>query len=147
MTRVVTLMWSNSVNENVISEAGTGKTCHGASHEAGADFVKIKAWYMDRFASLIEKLKATPEGNGTMLDNTLVFHGSCLANGSWHNHDDMPFVIAGGAAGGMVGGRSLKFSGVPHNKLLVSIAQYMGVNINSFGTQDPSPGPLPGLLG
>lgn len=149
LTRVVTLKWSNSVNESVMVEAGTSKTCHGASHEAGADFVKIKAWYMERFAKLIEALKATPEGGGSMLDNTLVFHGSCLANGSWHNHDDMPFIVAGGSAGGIVGGRSVKFAAadkVPHNKLLVSIAQFMGVNINSFGDQDPSPGPLPGLV-
>jgi hypothetical protein len=151
LTRVVTLKWSNSVNENVMGEAGTNKTCHGASHEAGTDFVKVKAWYMERFAKLIETLKATPEGGGTMLDNTLVFHGSCLANGSWHNHDDMPFIVAGGSAGGIAGGRSLKFEtvnnvGIAHNKLLVSIAQFMGVNINSFGNQDTSPGPLPGLV-
>lgn len=146
LTRVVTLKWNNSVNEIVLSGAGTTKTCHGASHEAGVDFVRVKAWYMERFARLIEALRSTPEAGGTMLDNTLVFHGSCLANGSWHNHDDMPFVVAGGAAGGIVGGRSLKFSGVAHNKLLVSIAQFMGVGINSFGDQDASPGPLPGLV-
>jgi hypothetical protein len=147
LTRVVTLKWNNSVNENVMSEAGTSKTCHGASHEAGEDFVKIKAWYMERFARLIEKLEATPDGDGTLLDNTLVLHGSCLANGSWHNHDDMPFVLAGGAAGGLVTGRSLKFIDVPHNKLLVSVAQFMGLSIKQFGNQDPSPGALPGLTG
>lgn len=147
LTRVVTLKWNNSVHDNVIKEAGSPMTCHGASHEAGQDFVTVKAWYMERFARLIEQLQATPDGGGTLLDNTLVFHGSCLANGSWHNHDDMPFILAGGAAGGMATGRSLKFIGVPHNKLLVSIARFMGVNINSFGDQDSSPGPLSGLSG
>jgi hypothetical protein len=147
LTRVVTLKWSNSVNENVMSEAGSNKTCHGASHEAGADFVAIKAWYMERFARLIEQLKATPDGSGTLLDSTLVLHGSCLANGSWHNHDNMPFVLAGGSAGGIVGGRSLAFDGIPHNKLLVSIARYMGQTLNQFGNQDSNPGPLPGLTG
>jgi hypothetical protein len=147
LTRVATLKWNNSVNENVMSEAGTNKTGHGASHEAGADFIKIKAWYMERFARLIEALKATPDGSGTLLDNTIVFHGSCLARGDWHNHDNMPFVLAGGKAGGIVGGRSLQFTAVPHNKILVSIAQFMGLSINKFGDQDSSPGPLPGLLG
>jgi hypothetical protein len=147
LSRVVTLKWNNSVNENVMSEAGTTKTCHGASHEAGADFVTIKAWYMERFARLIEKLEATPDGNGTLLDSTLVLHGSCLANGSWHNHDNMPFILAGGSAGGLVTGRSLQFNGVPHNKLLVSIAQFMGLSNTQFGNQDPNPGPLPGLTG
>jgi hypothetical protein len=96
---------------------------------------------------LIEQLQATPDGTGTLLDNTLVFHGSCLANGSWHNHDNMPFLLAGGSGGGMVTGRSLQYTGVPHNKLLVSIAQFMGLNITQFGDQDANPGPLAGLLG
>ncbi|MDD2769432.1 MAG: DUF1552 domain-containing protein [Methylococcus sp.] len=147
LTRVVTLKWNNSVHDNVIKEAGSPMTCHGASHAAGQDFVAIKAWYMERFARLIEQLQATPDGAGTLLDNTLVFHGSCLANGSWHNHDDMPFILAGGSAGGMATGRSLAFGGLPHNKLLVSIARFMGVNVNSFGDQDSAPGPLPGLSG
>jgi len=147
LTRVVTLKWNNSVADVVMSEAGTSKTCHGASHEAGQDFITIKAWYMERFARLIEKLAATPDGSGTLLDSTLVLHGSCLANGSWHNHDNMPFVLAGGSASGIAGGRSLQFDKVPHNKLLVSIAQHMGLSINQFGNQDSSPGPLPGLTG
>lgn len=147
LTRVVTLKWNNSVNENVMSEAGTTKTCHGASHEAGQDFVKVKAWYMDRLAKLIEQLKATPDNGGTLLDNTVIFHGSCLARGDWHNHDNMPFIVAGGSAGGIVGGRSLKFDNVPHNKILVSIARFMGQNINSYGNQDSSPGALAGLTG
>lgn len=147
LTRVVTLKWNNSVNENVMSEAGSTKTCHGASHDAEQDFIAIKAWYMERYARLIEQLEATPDGSGTLLDSTLVLHGSCLAHGSWHNHDNMPFVLAGGAAGGLITGRSLQFNGVPHNKLLVSIAQFMGLSNNQFGNQDPSPGPLPGLTG
>jgi hypothetical protein len=148
LTRVVTIKWNQTVNENVMSEAGTGMTCHGASHAGGAEFVKVKSWYMKYLAKLIQALKATPDsGGGTLLDNTLVFHGSCLARGDWHNHDNMPFIIAGGSAGGISGGRVLEFSNVPHNKVLVSIAQFMGLNMSSFGDQDPSPGPLPGLRG
>ncbi len=148
LTRVVTIKWNQTVNENVMSEAGTAMTCHGASHSGGPEFVKVKAWYMKYMAKLIQALKATPDsGGGTLLDNTLVFHGSCLARGDWHNHDNMPFFVAGGSAGGITGGRVLEFSNVPHNKLLVSIARFMGQNINSFGDQDSSPGPLPGLVG
>lgn len=145
LTRVVTLKWNNTVNENVMP--GSTMTGHGASHAGGQEFIDIKAWYTERFAQLIEKLKNYPDGDGTLLDNTLIFMGSELAHGSWHNHEDMPFILAGGSAGGMVTGRSLKFDSVPHNKLLVSIAQYMDVDISSFGTQDPSPSTLPGLLG
>jgi Protein of unknown function (DUF1552). len=146
LTRVATLVWNNSVNDVVIKEAGSYKTCHQASHEGGEDFIKIKAWYTEKLAQLIERLRSVPEGNGTLLDNTVIFLGSDLANGSWHNHDNMPFILAGGAAGGLVGGRSLQYNNAAHNKILVSIAQFMGVNINQFGTEDSTPGPLPGLL-
>jgi hypothetical protein len=59
----------------------------------------------------------------------------------------MPFIIAGGRNGGITGGRALQFNATPHNKVLVSIAQFMGLNLNNFGTQDSNPGPLPGLIG
>lgn len=147
LTRVVTLKWSQGVNENLIPESGSGMTCHGASHAGGEDFIKIKAWYTEHLARLIAQLASVPEGNGTLLDNTVIFVGSDLAHGGWHNHGDMPFILAGGHAAGISGGRSLKFSGTPHNKILVSIAQFMGLNINSFGNQDSNPGPLPGLIG
>lgn len=147
LTRVVTLKWNNSVNDTVIHEAGTSKTCHQASHESGADFVRIKAWYTEKLAQLIEQLRSVPEGDGTLLDNTVVFVGSDLANGSWHNHKDMPFILAGGASAGWKTGRSLQYDDEAHNKILVSIARSMEVNINNFGTQDANPGALPGLFG
>ncbi len=145
LTRVVTLKWNNSVNENVMP--GSSMTGHGASHSGGQAFIDIKAWYVERLAQLIEKLKNYPDGKGSLLDNTLIFMGSELAHGNWHNHEDMPFILAGGSAGGIVTGRSLTYDSVPHNKLLVSIAQFMGVSITQFGTEDPSPSALSGLLG
>ncbi len=147
LTRVVTLTWGHSVNEAIVMESGSGQTCHQASHGGGEDFIKIKAWYTEQLAKLIEQLASVPEGNGTLLDNTVIFVGSDLSNGGWHNHTDMPFIIAGGKNGGISGGRSLRFTATPHNKVLVSIAQFMGVNINSFGNQDSNPGVLPGLVG
>lgn len=146
LTRVVTLKWNNSVNNNTMYVANTSKSCHQASHEGGADFVRIKAWYTEQLAKLIEQLAGIPEGSGSLLDNTLIFVGSDLANGSWHNHYDMPFILAGGSAGGIQGGRSLAYNNIPHNRVLVSIAQFMGINIDRFGTEDSSPGPLSGLI-
>lgn len=147
LTRVVTLKWNNSVNDTVIQDAGTSKTCHQASHESGIDFVRIKAWYNEKLAQLIEQLRSVPEGDGTLLDNTVIFVGSDLANGSWHNHTNMPFILAGGGAAGWETGRSLHYNDAAHNKILVSIARFMGVDINQFGTQDATPGELPGLFG
>jgi len=148
LTRVVTLKWNHAVNEAVITGSGSQKTCHQASHESGQDFIDIKAWYSRQLAKLIQQLAAIPQSDGrSLLDHTLIFAGSELGHGSWHDHQNMPFILAGGSAGGMVTGRSLAYDGVPHNKLLVSIAQFMGLSINQFGNQDGTPGPLPGLLG
>ena len=148
LTRVVTIKWNQTVNDCVMYEAGVNVTCHSASHNPGPDWVKIKAWYMTYLAKLIQRLQSTPDANGgTLLDNTLIFHGSCMGRGDWHNNDNMPFIVAGGSAGGIKGGRVLEFKDVHHNKLLVSIAQFMGQNINKFGDQDPSGGSLPGLVG
>jgi hypothetical protein len=148
LTRIVTLKWNNSVNDLNIPESGSGMTCHGASHTGGNEFIKIKAWYMKRLAAFIKRLRDTPDGDsdGNLLDSTLVFVGSDLANSQWHNHTNMPFILAGGSAGGINTGRSLVYNNEAHNKILVSIARYMGAPINQFGTQDSNPGPLSGLL-
>ena len=89
-----------------------------------------------------------PEGNGTLLDNTLVVWGNELQDGRTHNHDNIPFVVAGGAGDGLVGGRYLKAAaGTRHNALLVSICQALGApQLTSVGTPAFNSGPLPGLI-
>jgi hypothetical protein len=146
VTRVATLKWNQVVNAVIMYPAGVNVSCHGSAHDNDPNYIKIKAWYMKKFAELIDRLKAVPEGNGTLLDNTIIFHGSELGRGDWHNHDNMPFFIAGGSAGGVKGNRVLEFKDEKHNKILVSIARFMGHNINQIGDQDPNGGPLPGLV-
>ena len=147
LTRVVTLKWAYPVTPLAVPESGSSKPCHQASHDFDSHFDLIKAWFVDRFAILIEQLAAYPDGNGSLLDNTVLFLTSELGHSSWHNHKNMPFVLAGGGAGGIRTGRSLSYDNAAHNKILVSIAQFMGVPINQFGDTDDTPGPLPGLMG
>lgn len=147
ITRVATIKWNQVVNAVIMYPAGVDVSCHASAHDADPNYIKIKAWYMKKFAELIDRLKAIPEGNGTLLDNTIIFNGSELGQGNWHNHDNMPFIVAGGSVGGIKGNRVLEFKDEKHNKLLVSIAQFMGHNVNSIGDQDPNGGPLPGLIG
>ena len=71
-----------------------------------------------------------------MLDNTLVFWCNELARGNAHSHDNMPFLLAGGAGGALPTGRFLSYNGQPHNNLLVSLMNYMGAPTKSFG--DPN---------
>jgi hypothetical protein len=125
-------------------------------------------WYANRFAELLDKLSAIPEGNGTMLDHTIVVWTNELATGS-HAHTDMPIVVAGGTealqsgrlirwapASPVLGPWSVDTIGEPHNKLLVTLAHAMGrttitqVGVADVGLSDGSrldcTGTLAGLL-
>lgn len=121
------------------------------SHDEGtpasrAIRIQICTWFSQKFAVLLDKLNAVREGNGTMLDNTLVVWGTEVATGA-HNFDNVPFIVAGGGANGVRGGRLLNAGGAFHPRLLVSIAQYMGYpDITRFGDLDVGNGGLPGLL-
>jgi hypothetical protein len=113
---------------------------------AKADLTKIYTWYTEMFAKFLDKLEATPEGNGTMLDNSLVVWGSELGKGNSHSFDKIPFVVAGGAGGKLQTGRYLKYDGVEHNRLLVSMAHLMGVpELTTFGGTDGNSGGLGGF--
>jgi hypothetical protein len=159
MTRVASLMWSHPVSPTHVPASGTTLGNHDASHYGNADsptaaaFIQLKRWFNDRFVYLINKLKNTPDPDGgSVLDNTVVFLCSELGDSNNHDHRNMPFLVAGGAAGKLQGGRFLDFSrsqngeNQPHTKLLVSIARAMGVSVDSFGYTGHGTGPLPGLM-
>jgi hypothetical protein len=157
-TNVVSLMWSHAVSPTHILETGVSTGNHDASHYGSAgsqmakDFVKLKRWFMERFVYLIQKLASTPDDGGTLLDNTLVLLCSELGDSNNHDHNSVPFVLAGKAGGALRTGRYLSYSGKnagenePHTKLLVSFANAVGVDIDSFGFTGKGKGPLPGLL-
>lgn len=126
---------------------------HLMTHEADtnltakAELTKIYTWYAEMFGKFLGKLEATPEGDGSMLDNSLVVWGSELGKGNSHSFEKMPFVVAGGAAGKLETGRFLQFNGVEHNRLLVSLAQLMGVEaMDKFGSTDTKSGNLTGFV-
>jgi hypothetical protein len=124
-------------------------TTHAGDSDAAAraELIKTYTWYSEKFAYLLDKLAAIPEGNGTLLDNTLVVWGSELGKGNSHSFDKVPFVIAGGAGGAVKPGRVLPAAGIDHNRLLVSMCQIMGLpEIQTFGNTDVGKGPLAGLV-
>ncbi|MEZ4464304.1 MAG: hypothetical protein R3F43_07260 [bacterium] len=102
-------------------------------------------WYAGQYAALLRRLDAVPEGDGTLLDNTLVLWVNELSRGNTHSHQDMPFILAGGKNLGLDTGRFLRFNGASHNDLLVSIANLMEVPIPTFGDARFCTGPLVGL--
>jgi hypothetical protein len=115
--------------------------------QARADLTKIYGWYSEMFAKFLDKLDAIQEGDGTMLDNSLVLWGSELGKGNSHSFDKIPFVTAGRAGGKLTTGRYLQYDGVEHNRLLVSAAQLMGVSeLEKFGSTDAKTGALTGFV-
>ena len=103
---------------------------------------------MSLFAEFLGKLKATPEGNGTLLDHSLYLYGSGIGNPNIHDHTNLPILVAGGAAGGMKGGRHIKFAKpTPLANLHLTLLDKVGVHLDSFadstGKMDDLFEPLP----
>jgi hypothetical protein len=125
---------------------------HGLSHAGdGNDAMQVQweamlTWYSEQLAYLLQKLALVPEGEGTMLDNTIVLCVNEISRGNTHSLDDMHFLLAGGAGGRLAGGRYLRFDGRPHNDLLVSVLNALGLDDQTFGDERFCNGPLPGLL-
>jgi hypothetical protein len=153
LTRVGTLLFAGAANNaQVFDWIGLSQSHHQLTHaapsEANESIVKVMNWYASQFAYLIAAMKAIPEGTGTMLDNSVLLWGSELSVGNSHSRREMPFVMAGSGGGYFKTGRFLTFpSGTPHNDLLVSIANAMGVPGESFGNPAYCNGPLAKLRG
>jgi hypothetical protein len=113
---------------------------HQASHYGDpssslyASFVSQVTWFVQQLGYLLDQLKARPEGSGTMLDNTIVLLCTEISDGNTHSHDDMPFILAGGAGGALKTGRLIDCGGRRHSDLLGTIAHAMGdPSVTTFG--------------
>jgi hypothetical protein len=152
LTRVGSIMWTNSASDKTFPWLGIHEGHHELAHRGDSDahakeaLTKIYTWYAEQLEYLIAKMKTVKEGNGTLLDNTLILWATEHSKGNVHDRHGMPFVLAGRAGGAVRPGRLLKFSGdVPHNNLLVSCLNAMGVPATTFGNPAYCTGPLPGL--
>ena len=89
---------------------------------------------MSLYAEFLQKLQATPEGDGTLLDNTVYLYGSGMGNPSLHDHVNLPIMVAGGAATGMRGGRHIKYeNGTSLGNLHLTLLDRVGVKLDAFG--------------
>ena len=146
VTRVMSIQWSYAFSHIRHTWIGLGDH-HGYSHDGQdrrSELTKIDQWYATQLLYLLQKLDSVPEGNGTLLDNTLVVCGRELGTTA-HRMERAPFILAGGSALGLATGRWLDVDGQPHAKLLVSIARLMGMDINTFGNREMDTGPLAGI--
>lgn len=139
LTRVASVQISSAVNTiryPWLGSNGSGHTLsHSTSLEAQSEIVVREQWVAEHIADLMDTLAAIPEGDGTVLDHTLIVWGNELGWGATHTHDNLPFVLAGGAPGVRMG-RYLQYDLVPHGALLRTLLQAMGVPNTGFGHPD-----------
>lgn len=151
LTRSSTFMWNGSTSGQTFPWLGFNDGHHDLSHEGDSNtdaqnkLIQINAWYAEQFAYFVDRLAQIPEGDGTMLDNTIVVWANELGKGNSHTHTKIPFVLAGGRNAGIVPGRFLQYDGVANNRLLVSVLNALGIDVSSYGELDDGSGPLPGL--
>lgn len=112
----------------------------GNGESKGGNFLKILEWHLQKLAALVAAIRDTDEAGGSLLDSTAVLHTS---EHSWaHDKNDMPFLLFGKGGGAIKPGRYLQLGGVPHNRLLVSVMNAMGVPGDSYGEPSLNAGPL-----
>lgn len=147
MARVATLQYTNSVGQARMRWLGIEEGHHSLSHDPDLNepsqekLTKINVWFCEQLAYLATKLSETkePDGNGTLLDNTLLLWTNELGKGNSHTLDNIPFVLVGNGCNFRVG-RSVKFDKAAHNRLWLSIAHAMGHNLETFGNAKLSQG-------
>ena len=142
MTRVGSVMWSTAGSRTKHEWLGLSTPHHGYSHNDVLyrdELIQIGAFYAEQMAYLIDALKSKTESDGsTLFDHTTIVWGNPLQNGN-HNRDDLPFVIAGGGIATQAGGRFEDYGSRPHNDLLVTLLQIMGLDDQSFGQYGSGP--------
>ncbi len=149
ITRVSTLLYARDLTGRAYPESGTTISFHGGSHHAEdpkriEEYAKLNRYHVKMLAYFLEKLRSTQDGDGTLLDHSVVLYGSNMGNSNQHLHHDVPHILAGGASGQLKGGRHLAFPSrtVPTGNLLVSIMDLFDVRQESLGD---STGRLTGL--
>jgi len=138
-TRVATYMLANEGSNRSYPMVGVTEGHHQLSHhqrdeEKIAKIRKIDLFLSTQFGYFLEQLKATPEGDGTLLDHSLILYGSGLSDGNRHNHDNLPIVLAGRAGGAVKTGRHMRTEReTPLNNLFLSMLDTVGASLDQLG--------------
>jgi len=139
ITRVFTLLLGREQTNRPYPFIGVPEAHHSISHHQNdpiklAKAAKINTYHIDLLARFAETLRSTSDGNGSLLDHSMIMQGSGLSNSDQHSHIDLPLVVVGGGAGKLKGGRHLKFAkDTPMNNLHMSLLEKVGIPVEKFG--------------
>jgi hypothetical protein len=138
ITRVTTFMYGAEQRARMYPEIGLNESHHSMSHHGDnpenlLKYAKLCTWHVELFSYLIEKMRATPDGDGSLLDHSLMMIGGGMSNGNIHSHMDVPIVLVGGA-GQLKGNRHVATPmGTPLSNLLANLVNRAGLPVESFG--------------
>ncbi|MFO0924534.1 MAG: DUF1552 domain-containing protein [Pirellulales bacterium] len=146
-TRLATFMLANEGSNKTFPMIDVKEGHHALSHhqekqDAIEKIAKIDRYYSEQFAYFLRKLKETPDGDGNLLDHSMIVYGGAIGDGNRHNHDDLPLLLAGRAGGHVTPGRLVRYDNLPLNNLFLNMLDIAGVSIDRLGD---STGRLPGL--
>lgn len=143
ITRVVAFKLGRDTSNRVYPESGSNGAFHIVSHHSEnpdrvREFARINAYHVSLLPYFLEQLQKTADGDGTMLDNSLVIYGSPMGNPNQHNHKRVPFLIAGHAGGQLKGGVHLEAkNGTPLSNVMLSLLHSLGLDdLDSFGDSE-----------
>lgn len=146
ITRVISFQLAREASTRTYPEIGVPEPHHPISHHGNnpdklAKVAKINRFHVSLFAEFLQKMAATPEGNGSLLDHSLYLYGSGMGDPDAHDHTDLPIIVAGGAAGNVQGGRHVTYEKhTPMANLHLTLLNKAGVEMDSFadsnGTAD-----------
>jgi len=138
VTRVITFQLARETSTRTYPQIGVSDPHHPLTHNGGnpemlAKVAKINAFHVSLFAYFLDKLKATPDGNGSLLDHSAYLYGSGMSNADKHDHVNLPILVAGGGAGRIKGGRHIKYSEpTPLANLHLTLLDMAGVHLDAF---------------
>jgi len=140
VTRVVSYMKSRDASQRVYPNIGVMEPHHAMSHHGNnpdklAGLVKLNTYHSSLFARFVERLKNTPDGDGSLLDHTLILYGSGMSESDTHSRLNLPTLLVGGGAGRMKGNRHIQAAKeTPIANLMVSLANKFDCGVEKFGT-------------
>jgi hypothetical protein len=141
ITRVSTLMLGRELTNRTYPQVGVPEPHHAVSHhqnntETIEKHAKINTYHLSLFAKFMEQLRTTPDGDGSLLDHTMLAYGSGMANGNVHSHNPLWMLLAGGG-NGLEGNRHIKAKdSTPLGNILVGMAAKAGVDVDQIGLSD-----------
>jgi len=139
LTRVITFMMIREISNRSYPEVGVSDAHHALSHHGGvpekiARLAKINAYHTQMLAYYLEKLRSTPDGDGTLLDHVMVLYGGGMYNSDQHDTHNLPLLLAGGGTGQLKGGRHIRFKqGTPLANLHLTLLGKLGVATERLG--------------